>query len=66
MDGTEDYTLSAYEALLDGIVAKAWETYKGNDVIELASAFDTELRKEGITMTFAWLWSRAAIALNEW
>lgn len=66
MNDTEEYTLSSYEALVEGIVIKALESYDGNDVIVLASLLDDELHKEGIAMPFAWLWSRATFALTEW
>lgn len=66
MHDSEEYTLTQYEALVDAIVARALESYDGNDVIVLASLLDDELHKEGITMPFAWLWSRATFALTEW
>lgn len=66
MDESEEYTLDSHEALVDGIVIRASESYDGNDVIELACLLDVELRKEGIAMTFAWLWSRATDILSEW
>lgn len=66
MHDSEEYTLTQYEALVDGIVVKALESYNGNDVIVLASLLDDELHKEGIAMPFAWLWSRATFALTEW
>lgn len=66
MHDSEEYTLTQYEALVDGIVLRALESYNGNDVIVLASLLDDELHKEGISMPFAWLWSRATFALAEW
>lgn len=66
MYDSEEYTLSAYEALLDDIIGKVRESYEGSDVVVLASLFDEALSKEGIFMPFAWLWSKATFALIEW
>ena len=66
MDENEEYTLTHYEALLEGIVLKARESYDGNDVIVLACLLDDELHKEGISMPFAWLWTRATDIRTEW
>lgn len=66
MYNSEEYTLSAYEALLDGIIGKVRESYEGDDVIVLACLFDEALSEDGIKMSFAWLWSKATFALMEW
>lgn len=66
MYDSEEYTLDSYQALLDGIIGKVRESYEGDDVIVLACLFDDALSKEGISMPFAWLWSKATFALIEW
>ena len=52
-------------AEVEAVIARVAESYQHIDVIELAALFDEELRKDGIAMKFAWLWSRATDALND-
>lgn len=52
-------------AEVDAVIARVVESYDDKNVLELAALFDEELRKDGIAMKFAWLWSRASVALND-
>lgn len=57
---------SHVDAVINRAIESYWNTdYPGLDAVELAAFLDEELRKDGIAMKFAWLWSRAVTALNE-
>lgn len=65
-----DIDFDVLTAHVEIVVAKAVEDYfkdeyMGIDAVELAAYLDERLRKDGIAMKFAWLWSRAVTALNE-
>ena len=51
-------------AEVEAVIARVTESYEGDDLIELAALLDEHLRKDGIAMKFAWLWSRASTALK--
>lgn len=65
-----DVDFDVIKGLVETVVAQAVEDYfkdeyMGIDAVELAAYLDERLRKDGIAMKFAWLWSRAVTALNE-
>lgn len=65
-----DVDFDVIKGLVETIVTQAVEDYfkdeyMGIDAVELAAYLDERLRKDGIAMKFAWLWSRAVTALNE-